>query len=339
MFVDEATIYIKGGDGGRGCLSFAHYKQNPKGGPDGGDGGNGGSVIIEARSGMNTLLDLKYHTHNIAKRGEHGKGSNKTGRGAGDLIIGVPSGTVAKDTETGELLADLTEDGQQVVAARGGRGGRGNTRFKSSTNQAPRIAEDGEPGEEKWLHLELKLMAEVGLIGCPNAGKSTLLARISSAHPRIGDYPFTTLSPMVGVVKAGDFESFLAADIPGLIKDAHLGKGLGIRFLRHIERTELLVHLVDTSEGSEDDPLKRYHEINRELRRFSTALGGREQIVAATKIDLSRAGELLHEFQARMDDEGVEVYPISSVTGEGLKELVYAIMSRLKRLRETRVEA
>ena len=177
------------------------------------------------------------------------------------------------------------------------------------------------------------------MIGCPNAGKSTLLARISSAHPRIGDYPFTTLSPMVGVVKAGDFESFLAADIPGLIRDAHLGKGLGIRFLRHIERTELLVHLVDTSEGSEDDPLKRYHEINRELRRFSTALGGREQIVAATKIDLSRAGELLHEFQARMDDEGVEVYPISSVTGEGLKELVYDIMSRLKRLRETRVEA
>jgi len=338
MFVDEVKIYVKGGDGGRGCLSFARYKHNPKGGPDGGDGGNGGSVIIEAHRGMSTLLDLRYHTQNIAQRGEHGKGSNKTGRAGEDLVIRVPTGTVIKDAESGEILADLTEHGQQAVAARGGRGGRGNTRFKSSTNQAPRKVEEGEPGEERWLQIELKLMAEVGLIGCPNAGKSTLLARLSSAHPKIGNYPFTTLTPTVGVVKAGEFQSFVAADIPGLIKDAHLGKGLGMRFLRHIERTRLLVHLVDISERDESYPSRRFREINEELKCFSKALGEREQVVVATKMDLPIAEENFSKFKELMNMEGYELYPISSVTGRGLKELVYAIMDRLKTLQEAEAE-
>jgi len=338
MFVDEVKIYVKGGDGGRGCLSFARYRHNPKGGPDGGDGGNGGSVIIEAHRGISTLLDLRYHTRNIAQRGEHGKGNNKTGSTGEDLFIKVPRGTVIKDAESGEILADLTEHGQQVVAARGGRGGRGNTRFKSSTNQAPRKVEEGEPGEERWLQIELKLMAEVGLIGCPNAGKSTLLARLSSAHPKIGDYPFTTLTPTVGVVKAGEFQSFIAADIPGLIKDAHLGKGLGMRFLRHIERTRLLVHLVDISERDGSHPYRRFKEINEELRCFSKALGEKEQVVVATKMDLPVAEENFSKFKELMNKEGHELYPVSSVTGRGLKELIYAIMDRLKTLQKAEAE-
>jgi GTP-binding protein len=337
MFVDEAKIYVKAGDGGRGCVSFAHYKHNPKGGPDGGDGGKGGSVIIEARRNVSTLLDLRYHSQNLARRGLHGKGSDMSGADGDDLILPVPMGTVVKDAETGEILADLVEEGQRAVAARGGRGGRGNTRFKSSTNQAPRTAEDGGVGEERWLHLELKLMAEVGLVGCPNAGKSTLLSRISSAHPKIGDYPFTTLHPTVGVVKAGDFETFVAADIPGLIKNAHLGKGLGIRFLRHIERTALLLHLVDISQEAGGDPVQRFREINEELDSFSAALGEKEQIVAATKMDLPGAEGEFRKFKEFMDREGIQVYPVSAVTGAGVERLVYAINDSLKTLRETNV--
>lgn len=322
-------------------MSFARYKHNPKGGPDGGDGGRGGSVILEVRGGLGTLLDFVYHPHNIAERGEHGKGNNKCGRYGEDLVLHVPMGTVVKDIRTGEILADLTEVGQRFIAAKGGRGGRGNPRFKSPTNQAPRIAEEGQGGEERWLQIELKLMAEVGLIGSPNAGKSTLLSRISSAHPKIADYPFTTLSPTVGVVKAGDFESFVASDIPGLIKGAHLGKGLGIRFLRHIERTQLLVHLVDMSQGTEGDPMQRFREINEELRCFSQALAEKEQIVVAAKMDLPGAEEHLRKFKELMDGEGLEVrvYLISSVTGLGLKELIYAIMSRLKMHGEMSVKA
>lgn len=338
MFVDEVKIYVKGGDGGRGCLSFSHFKHNPRAGPDGGDGGNGGSIIMESSRGKNTLLDLRYSPHKIAKRGQHGKGKNQYGRTGDDLMIKVPVGTVVKDVETGQILADLTVEGQRVVIACGGRGGRGNTRFKSSTNQAPRTVEDGSEGEERWLHLELKLIADVGLIGYPNAGKSTLLSRISSAHPKIGDYPFTSLHPTVGVVQAGDFDTFVAADLPGLIKGAHLGKGLGVRFLRHIERTDLLVHLVDMSEEKGGDPLQRFHEINDELNSFSIALGEKEQIAVATKMDVFNGEERCLKLEEGLKEEGIPVFPISSVTGFGLNKLIYAIMSRLKTLRNAEIE-
>lgn len=338
MFVDEVKIYVKGGDGGRGCLSFSHFKHNPRAGPDGGDGGNGGSIIMESSRGKNTLLDLRYSPHKIAKRGQHGKGKNQYGRTGDDLMIKVPVGTVVKDVETGQILADLTVEGQRVVIACGGRGGRGNTRFKSSTNQAPRTVEDGSEGEERWLQLELKLIADVGLIGYPNAGKSTLLSRISSAHPKIGDYPFTSLHPTVGVVQAGDFDTFVAADLPGLIKGAHLGKGLGVRFLRHIERTDLLVHLVDMSDEKVGDPLQRFHEINEELNSFSIALGEKEQIAVATKMDVSNGEERCLKLTESLKEEGIPVFPISSVTGFGLDKLIYAIMSRLKTLRNAEIE-
>ena len=255
MFIDEAKIYVKGGDGGKGCVSFRREKYIPRGGPDGGDGGEGGDVIITADRNLHTLIDLRYQQHYRADRGGHGEGSNKHGKDGGDCRIRVPVGTIIKDTDTELILEDLNEDGKSLIAAKGGRGGKGNTRFKSSTNRAPRRAQKGLPGEEKWLYLELKLLADISIIGFPNAGKSTLISKISAAKPKISDYPFTTLTPNLGVVRVGDYKSFVVADIPGLIEGAYKGKGLGIRFLKHIERTKILLHLIDMSAGEGRDPI------------------------------------------------------------------------------------
>src|SRR5437762_9211072 len=265
MFVDEIDIFVKGGDGGAGCVSFRREKYVPRGGPDGGDGGDGGSVWLEADAALTTLLDFHYKRHYHAERGTHGEGSNRHGATGQDLVLRVPIGTVATDRDTGTLIGDLAVPGQRVLAIAGSRGGRGNARFASSTNRAPRRADLGRPGPERWLHLELKLLADVELVGFPNAGKSTLISRLSAARPKIADYPFTTLEPQLGVVQLEDFRSFVIADIPGLIEGAHLGQGLGIQFLRHIERTRLLAHLVDVSEFSGREPVQASELIVQEL--------------------------------------------------------------------------
>src|SRR5689334_4190718 len=288
MFVDEVDIHVTAGSGGNGCLSFRREKFVPRGGPDGGDGGSGGSVYIVASSTKNTLVDFRYHPEFEAKRGQHGQGSNRTGFSADDLEIGVPVGTlVYEKAADGELalLGDLTQEGQRVLVAQGGRGGRGNARFVSSTNRAPRRTEPGQEGEEKFLRLQLKLIADVGLIGFPNAGKSTLISRISAARPKIADYPFTTLSPNLGVVSLSDDRSFVVADVPGLIEGAHEGHGLGDKFLRHIERTKVLVHLVDVSGASGRDPVQDFDTIVNELRLFDARVAAKPMLVAATKMD------------------------------------------------------
>ncbi len=289
MFVDEVDIHVTAGDGGRGCLSFRREKYVPRGGPDGGDGGHGGSVYVVATPTKNTLVDFRFHPEFKAGRGQHGQGSNRTGQTAEDLEIDVPIGTLVfeKDPESGDtrVLADLAEEGQRVLVAQGGRGGRGNARFVSSTNRAPRRTEPGHPGEERLLRLQLKLLADVGLVGFPNAGKSTLISRISAARPKIADYPFTTLQPNLGVVTLGDDRSFVVADVPGLIEGAHAGHGLGHQFLRHIERTKVLVHLVDVSGASGRDPVEDFDTINEELRLFDARVAAKPQIVAANKID------------------------------------------------------
>ena len=266
-FIDEAKIYVRSGRGGRGCVSFRREKFVPRGGPDGGDGGNGGDVILVAQRNVSSLLDHRYRQHYIAQNGEHGKGKNQHGKNAPPLIVPVPVGTVVKDFYTGEILGDMVEEGQTLVVARGGRGGRGNARFATSTNQAPRYAEPGEEGEERTLLLELKLLADVGIVGFPNAGKSTLISRISAARPKIADYPFTTIVPNLGVVRYNEGKTFVVADIPGLIKGAHEGAGLGIRFLKHIERTRLLIHLLDLSPLTGRNPIEDYHVLNEELMR------------------------------------------------------------------------
>src|SRR5215470_14857168 len=283
MFVDELDIFVKGGDGGAGCISFRREKFVPRGGPDGGDGGDGGSVFLEADPALTTLLDFRYKRHYHAERGTHGEGSNRHGKSGEDLVVRVPLGTVVSDRDSGELLGDLTTRGQRVVVVAGARGGRGNARFASSTNQAPRRADLGRPGPERWIHLELKLLADVGVIGFPNAGKSTLVARLSAAKPKIADYPFTTLQPTLGIVRVDDERAFVIADLPGLIAGAAEGKGLGIRFLRHTERTRVLVHLVDLDPGLERDPVEDWHAIQRELAEYSAELAARPQIVVGSK--------------------------------------------------------
>ncbi|MCR4431446.1 MAG: GTPase ObgE [Tepidanaerobacteraceae bacterium] len=330
MFIDRAKIYVKGGDGGNGVVAFRREKYVPRGGPSGGDGGKGGDVILKVDPGLSTLMDFRYKVHYKAERGSHGQGSNKIGRSAEDLIIRVPPGTVVKDSETGEVLADLVEQGQTFIAARGGRGGRGNARFASSIHKAPDFAEKGEPGEERWIVLELKLIADVGLIGFPNAGKSTLLSRITSARPKIADYPFTTLSPNLGVVDPGTGEgrSFVVADIPGLIEGAHEGMGLGHEFLRHVERTRLLVHVIDAA-GLENDPIEGFYIINRELNQYSIRLSQKPQLVAANKMDLPEARENYARIEAALKKEGYEVMPISSATGQGVKELILKVRQKL----------
>jgi GTP-binding protein len=322
-FVDRVKVFVKAGDGGRGCVSFRREKYIPKGGPDGGDGGRGGHVIIKAKKDMNTLLDIRYRQQYRADKGQHGMGSDMHGRNGKDCIIAVPPGTLIKNEETDEMLYDLTIDGEEFIVTKGGRGGMGNAHFKSSTRQAPRFAQPGEPGEEKMLILELKLLADVGLIGLPNAGKSTLISALSSARPKIAGYPFTTLKPVLGVVKYRDFKSFVIADIPGLIEGAHKGTGLGFQFLRHVERTSVLLHLVDIAEMSEEAPEESLKKINRELELYSPELLDKPMAVAGTKLDIKGDGQRLDSLTNYCKDRHYDFFPICAATGEGLKELIH----------------
>jgi len=321
MFYDRAKIYVKGGDGGNGIVAFRREKYVPEGGPCGGDGGKGGSVIMIADEGLRTLIDFKYKQHYKADRGQHGQGKGMHGKGAEDLILRVPLGTVVKNAETGEVIADFITHGQKAVVAPGGRGGRGNTRFVSPQNRVPDFAEKGEPGKEAWLLLELILLADVGLVGFPNAGKSTLISRVSAAKPKIADYPFTTLTPNLGVVRMGAGNSFVIADIPGLIEGAHAGAGLGHHFLRHLERTKVLIHVLDMSEQPERTPWRDFEIINRELKAYKENLASRPQIVAANKMDLPGSEERLKELKEKIG-ENYEIYPISAATGSGLEPLM-----------------
>ncbi|HHV93464.1 MAG TPA: GTPase ObgE [Firmicutes bacterium] len=329
QFVDRARIYVAAGAGGDGCVSFRREKYVPAGGPDGGRGGDGGSVYLEVDPSMTTLLDFRYKNHYKADRGGNGQGGNREGKTAPDLVIKVPPGTVVKDAETGEILADLVRPNQRLLAARGGRGGRGNAAFATPTRQAPTFAEKGEPGEARWLLLELKVIADVGLVGYPNAGKSTLLSVISSAKPKIASYPFTTLSPNLGVVKIDAGKSFVVADIPGLIEGAHSGVGLGHDFLRHVERTRLLVHVVDCSGMEGRDPVDDYYRVREELALFSRELAERPFIVAGNKLDIPGAEENLERLK---EASGREVVGISAATGQGIKELVYKIWHMLEQM-------
>jgi GTP-binding protein len=328
VFIDEVLISVKAGDGGNGCLAFRREKFVPRGGPSGGDGGHGGDVILVASLHHNTLLHFRFNPEHKAQRGRHGEGSNRTGRDGESIELPVPVGTVVYDKETGEQLFDFTEAGQQFVVARGGRGGRGNARFATSTHQAPTEHEDGKPGDEHRLRLELKLLADVGLVGFPNAGKSTLISRFSAARPKIADYPFTTLEPNLGVVQAGD-RTFVLADIPGLIEGAHDGHGLGIQFLRHVERTRLLVHLVDVSEFSGRDPAHDFDVILEELASFSPAIAEKPMIVVASKIDVCQDPDRIAAARKKAQLKGLPFFEISSVSGAGLDELRYAISDRL----------
>ncbi|MDP2798503.1 MAG: GTPase ObgE [Deltaproteobacteria bacterium] len=328
-FVDEAKIFVKAGDGGRGCVSFRREKYVPRGGPNGGDGGKGGDVIFIATNRLHSLLDFKFHQHFKAKKGEHGKGSDKHGKNGVDCLAYVPVGTILKELQTGEILADLTADGERFIVARGGIGGLGNARFASSTRQAPRYAQPGRPGEEKQISLDLKLLADVGLIGAPNAGKSTLLSKLTSAKPKIADYPFTTLIPNLGVVESEDYHPFVVADIPGLIEGAHAGLGLGMRFLRHIERTRLLVHLIDASLGPEE-AIKNWQKINAELSAYEPALAEKTQVVTLNKIDLIMEDDKLEAVKAAFLGKGCTIYFISAATGKGVEELKEALAGRLQ---------
>ncbi len=329
MFVDRVSIHVKAGDGGNGCMSFRREKYVPKGGPSGGDGGSGGSVILKAVEGLTNLAHLSSQRHWKAARGEHGQGSDCFGRGADDLVIEVPAGTIVRDRDRGYVLRDLKVVGDEVIVANGGRGGHGNKHFKSSTNRAPRQFETGHLGEERWIILEMKVIADVGLIGLPNAGKSTLLSRISRAHPEIADYPFTTKYPNLGTVHAGDEVSFVVADIPGLIEGAHLGHGLGHEFLRHVERTRLLVHLVDALPIDGSDPVHNYRTIRNELEKYSPALATRPELLVLTKMDVTGAKEAAEAIAAELCRD---VTMISAVTGAGLPPLVRRIGQMLKEL-------
>ncbi len=329
MFIDEVTIYVKAGDGGNGCCAFRREKYVPRGGPSGGDGGRGGDVVLEASEHENTLLRYRFNPEHRAERGRHGEGSNRTGRDGASIDLPVPVGTVVHDAETGDLVHDFTRPGERFVVARGGRGGRGNARFATSTHQAPTECEPGHPGEEKRLRLELKLLADVGLVGFPNAGKSTLISRISAARPKIADYPFTTLEPHLGVVQLDDDRSFVVADIPGLIEGAHEGHGLGTRFLRHVERTRLLAHLVDVSEASNRDPVHDFEVVLRELASFSEELAAKPMLVVATKMDAAQDPSRVEALRRTALERGLPFCAISSVTGQGIEELKYAMAERL----------
>ncbi len=336
MFVDEAKIYVKAGDGGNGCVAFRREKYVPRGGPSGGDGGHGGDVLLEANPHDNTLLRYRYNREFRAERGRHGEGSNKTGQSGENLILKVPVGTVVFEEESGKTLFDFAEPGQQFVVARGGRGGRGNQHFAKPWHQAPREFEEGTPGEERRLRLELKLLADVGLVGFPNAGKSTLISVISAARPKIADYPFTTLEPHLGVVSADPGESnprtFVVADLPGLIEGAHEGAGLGTRFLRHIERTRLLAHLVDTSDGATEDPVRAFEIICGELAAFSTELAAKPMLVVATKLDATTDVARVEQLREFCGKQSIEFHSISAASGRGVRELVRAMVGRLEQL-------
>lgn len=314
MFIDHTTLFVEAGSGGKGCVSFRREKYVPKGGPDGGDGGDGGDIIIRASHNLHTLQDIVHQKHFRARNGESGGSNNKKGKNAPPVIIPVPCGTIVRDEETGETLGDLTEDGQEFIAARGGKGGRGNSAFKSPTHRTPRECEPGQPGESRHLSLELKVLADVGLVGFPNAGKSTFLASVSAARPKIADYPFTTLHPHLGIVKLRQYRSFVVADIPGLIEGAHEGKGLGIRFLKHIERTHLLLFIIDITDP---DPEANYRILKKELRLFNPRLLRRPRLVAFTKADLTD-----HPVRKKKMRDGTPVRVISAVTGEGVESLL-----------------
>lgn len=333
MFYDQARIYAKGGDGGNGIVAFRREKYVPEGGPSGGDGGNGGNVIFESDEGLRTLVDFRYQRHYKADRGEHGQSKNMHGANSADKVVRVPVGTVVKDGDTGEFIADLTKHGQRELIAKGGRGGRGNARFASFTNKAPGFAEKGEPGEERWVSLELKLLADVGLIGFPSVGKSTLISVVSAAKPKIAEYHFTTLTPNLGMVRVDDGRSFVMADIPGLIEGAHSGAGLGHDFLRHVERTRVLVHVLDISGSEGRDPLDDFEIINRELALYNPVLAKRPQIIAANKIDLPGAEENLVRLKESLG-QNYEIYPMSAAIAEGVNPLVYRLAAMLDTIEE-----
>jgi GTP-binding protein len=329
MFIDETDIFVKAGDGGAGCVSFRREKYVPRGGPDGGDGGDGGSVWLEGDGAAATLLDYHYQRHYAAERGQHGQGGGRHGASGADLVLKVPLGTVVSERDTGARLGEIVADGQRLLVARGARGGRGNMRFASATDRAPRRADLGRPGEERWIHLELKLLADVGVVGFPNAGKSTLVARVSAARPKIADYPFTTLAPTLGVVRV-DARSFVIADLPGLIPGAAEGRGLGLRFLRHTERTRLLLHLVDLDPSTGRDPVEDVHAIQAELEAYSPELARRPQLLAANKIDLPGTAARLRQVEALAARRGLPFFALSAVTGEGVAALLSEVAARLE---------
>ncbi|HWJ03627.1 MAG TPA: GTPase ObgE [Verrucomicrobiae bacterium] len=337
MFYDQAKIYVKGGDGGSGAVAFRREKYVPEGGPSGGDGGRGGDIFLIGDEGLWTLADFRYQRHYKADRGEHGQGKNMHGKGADDLRIRIPVGTVVKDSETGEVLADIVYHGQQAVVAKGGRGGRGNARFMTNVNKAPTTSEKGEPGQERWLYLELKVLADVGLVGFPNVGKSTLISRVSAAKPKIADYHFTTLVPNLGVVDLEDGISFVMADIPGLIEGAHTGAGLGHEFLRHTERTRLIIHVLDVSGSEGRDPLEDHRVIMAELEKYNPQLANRPQVIAANKLDIPGAQENLELLKAELGDK-YEIFAISAATGEGVRPLVLRVGELLNELRQAEPE-
>jgi len=333
-FIDEATITVQSGNGGRGCVSFRREKYVPRGGPDGGDGGKGGDIVLRSSAHRRTLLPFRFKHIFNAPNGAHGQGKQKTGRGGNNLTIEVPPGTLVRDAETGEVLFDFEAPDMVFVAARGGRGGRGNFRFKSSTNRAPRYAQPGESGVSRTLSLELKLLADIGLVGLPNAGKSTLIRAISSATPKIADYPFTTLVPNLGVVKPPWGEPFVVADIPGLIEGAHTGVGLGVRFLRHIERTRILAHLIDAARVPEEDPLRPWRVVNKELSTYSAGIARKPQIVVLNKLALPEARRKADLFEAGLTD--VSCLRISAATGEGVGRLISEMNRQLEAANETK---
>ena len=339
MFVDEAIISVKAGDGGNGCLAFRREKYVPRGGPSGGDGGKGGDVILESSQQHNTLIHFRYNPEHKAERGRHGEGSNRKGRDGDDLVLRVPVGCVVEDADTGDKVFDFKQAGERFTVAHGGRGGRGNARFATSTHQAPREHEPGGEGEFRRLKLVLKLLADVGLVGLPNVGKSSLLTRISAARPKVADYPFTTLEPVLGVVYVSEDESYVAADIPGLIEGAHEGHGLGTRFLRHVERTRLLVHLIDASEQAPSDPEHDYEVILSELESFSPDLAKRPMLIVASRTDIAGDGRRLRAIERVAARHGHEYFAISSATGKGVEELKLAIARQLRELMPPPAEA
>lgn len=334
MFIDEVEFKVHGGDGGDGVVSFHREKFIDMGGPDGGDGGDGGNIILKVDEGLNTLSDFRYNRLYKAGRGTHGSGNNKHGKKGEDLILKVPPGTMVYDAKTDRLLADLTKEGEEFVVAKGGKGGKGNARFKKPTRKAPKFAEKGEPGEERLVRLELKLLADVGLVGYPNVGKSTLISRVSEAKPKIGSYHFTTLTPNLGVVSLGDYKSFVMADIPGLIEGAHQGVGLGDEFLKHIERTRVIIHLLDVSGIEGRDPLEDFKVINKELAEYNKKLSERPQIIALNKIDIPDGRKNIQRVKGRLEEDGYKVFPVSAVTGEGVKDLIYYTGQLLEELPE-----
>ncbi|GAA3408312.1 GTPase ObgE [Paenibacillus hodogayensis] len=337
MFLDKAKIYVKGGDGGDGIISFRRELYVPEGGPAGGDGGKGGDLIFRVDEGLRTLIDFRYQKHFKAPRGERGKTKGMHGASAEDMIVRVPPGTIVVDDDTREVIADLTRNGQEVVVGKGGRGGRGNMRFATSRNPAPHLSEKGEEGQERWIVLELKVMADVGLVGFPSVGKSTLLSVVSAAQPKIGAYHFTTITPNLGVVDVGEGRSFVMADLPGLIEGAHEGVGLGHEFLRHVERTRIIVHVVDMAATEERDPYDDWLKINEELRLYSAKLEERPQIIAANKMDMPGADEHLERFKENLRRDGyeqIEIFPISAVARQGVQELLYRAADLLDQIPE-----